>query len=33
MEVQAIVDRQKEFFKSKKTKDIAFRKACLKRLL
>ena len=33
MEVQAIVDRQKEFFKSKKTKEIAFRKACLKRLL
>ncbi len=33
MEVQDIVDRQKEFFKSKKTKDIAFRKASLKRLL
>lgn len=33
MEVQVIVDRQKEFFKSKKTKDIAFRKASLKRLL
>jgi aldehyde dehydrogenase (NAD+) len=33
MEVQAIVDRQKDFFKSKQTKDIAFRKACLKRLL
>ena len=33
MEVQAIIDRQKEFFKSKKTKDIAFRKASLRRLL
>ena len=33
MEVQAIVDRQKDFFKSKKTKDITFRKACLIRLL
>jgi len=33
MEVQAIVDRQKEFFKSKETKDIAFREASLKRLL
>lgn len=33
MEVQVTVDRQKDFFKSKKTKDIAFRKACLKRLL
>jgi len=33
MEISAKVDRQKEFFKSKKTKDIAFRKECLKRLL
>jgi len=32
MEVQAIVDRQKEFFKSRQTKDVAFRKASLKRL-
>lgn len=32
MEIQAIVDRQKEFFKSNKTKAIAFRKTCLKRL-
>jgi len=32
MEVQSIVDRQKDFFKSKKTRDIAFRKASLKRL-
>jgi aldehyde dehydrogenase (NAD+) len=32
MEVQALIDRQKVFFKSQKTKDIAFRKACLKRL-
>jgi aldehyde dehydrogenase (NAD+) len=32
MEVQAIVDRQKDFFKSNKTKDIAFRKDCLVRL-
>jgi len=32
MEVQAIVERQKDFFKSKKTKDIGFRKVCLKRL-
>jgi aldehyde dehydrogenase (NAD+) len=33
MEVQEIVYRQKEFFKSKKTKDIVFRIASLKRLL
>jgi len=33
MEVQAIINRQKEFFKSQQTKDIAFRKASLKRLL
>jgi aldehyde dehydrogenase (NAD+) len=32
MEVQAIVDRQKDFFKSNKTKDIAFRKDYLVRL-
>lgn len=33
MEVQAIVERQKDFFKSQKTKDISFRKASLKSLL
>jgi len=33
MEVQIIVDRQKEFFKRKQTKDITFRKDCLIRLL
>jgi len=32
MEVHAIVNRQKEFFKSQQTKNIAFRKTCLKRL-
>jgi len=32
MEVQAIIEAQKIFFKRKKTKDIAFRKACLQRL-
>lgn len=32
MEVQSIVDRQKEFFKSRQTKDVEFRKASLKRL-
>jgi len=29
MEIQAIVDRQKDFFKSQKTKDVDFRKTCL----
>jgi len=32
MEVQTIIDAQKDFFKSKKTKDVAFRKTCLQRL-
>jgi len=32
MEVHAIVERQKEFFNTQKTKDIAFRKECLVRL-
>jgi aldehyde dehydrogenase (NAD+) len=32
MEVKAIVERQKDFFKSGKTKDVSFRKTCLKRL-
>ena len=32
MEVKAIVERQKYFFNSQKTRDIAFRKSCLKRL-
>lgn len=29
MEIQNIVENQKTFFKSQKTKDVAFRKACL----
>ncbi len=29
MEVTAIIDRHKDFFKSGKTKDVSFRKACL----
>jgi len=33
MEINLIVEQQKDFFKSQKTKDIAFRKSCLKRLL
>ena len=33
MEIQATVERQKDFFKSQKTKDISFRKASLKCLL
>ena len=33
MEIQTIVAQQKAFFRSHKTKDIAFRKSCLKRLL
>ena len=32
MEVQAIIQRQKDFFKSGKTKDVNFRITCLKRL-
>ena len=33
MDIPAIVEQQREFFKSKQTKDIAFRRASLKRLL
>jgi len=33
MEIQTIVEEQKAFFKSQKTKDLAFRKDSLKRLL
>lgn len=33
MEIHSIIENQKTFFRSKKTKDIAFRKASLKRLL
>jgi len=29
MEIRAIVDRQKDFFKSQKTRDVDFRKTCL----
>ncbi|MEI6061327.1 MAG: aldehyde dehydrogenase [Bacteroidota bacterium] len=32
MEIHALVELQKDFFNSRKTMDIAFRKACLKKL-
>ncbi len=32
MEIQSIVENQKAFYKSHKTKDLSFRKDCLKRL-
>lgn len=33
MEIKAIVEHQRTYFKSSKTKNIAFRKSCLKQLL